>query len=1076
MQTRRELLTGAITAAFLGGSACFAKPLLRGGIAGLIVDLVGPGSIGRRSLTCGSILLLLLFAVSHLAFALDADRTIAQFYHTAWTIEDGAPSGMYRLAQTKDGYLWIGTFNGLFRFDGVRFERYQPERGDQFPSQGISALLATPDGGLWIGFVTGGTTFLENGRGHTEKPRGYKYGGREGLPSSTVNEFALDREGAVWAGTYRGLFRFTQSRWEKVGTEWGFFSAGAKGLFVDNQGKLWVNANTDLYCLSPGGHVFEMRKVPYQWIIRQTPDGTFWLSESQKGVHAVSGPLGETYDRSKADLRMPVAGTLLVDREGSFWMSLTPGDGVGRISRPERLPGQTIDSTSSLIQKFTDRNGLTDNVVVDMLEDHEGNVWIATSGGLDRLRRKNVLERPLPSKTINYSPFLVTDRKGIVWEGSAGSIRTAANDGVSVREGLRLAPPFWFPDWPLLTSGWVDFEGAFWIGGPGTLTRWIGGRLEKIQFPDKDLAASHMDVESITGDRAGDLWVSIQQGGVYHRHNGVWEPYGNTLGLPKSLAAILWADFTNRLWFGYMTNQIALVDGNRVRIFSAPDGLHVGNVLDIGGHGDHIWAAGQFGLTLFNGNKFHTIAGEADPDFRGINGVVETAAGDFWLNMETGVARIAAAEIANRLRDPQHTLQYDLFDFRDGVRGAIAPLKPVPSAVEAGDGRVWISRSNGVYWIDPARIYKNPIPPPVTIEAIYEGNRRFSAFEAARLPKLPQNVRIEYTALSLSIPERVRFRYQLEGYDKGWQDVGTRRAAYYPKLPPGHFRFHVIACNNDGVWNQTGAVTEIVVPRAFYQTAWFEAACFLAGFALLWGLYRYRLHQIAHEFNVRLEERVSERTRLARDLHDTLLQSFHGLMLHFEGVNKLLSDGKAKEQMETALELADQAIIEGRRAVYDLRSSATTTNELSEALKAVGNELSTDDGAEFGLVLEGPPKDLHPIIRDELYRISREALRNAFEHAHARHIEAELNYGERVFRLRIRDDGEGIPAAILEQGRPGHYGLSGMRERVRQVGGDLNIWSRTGGGTEIDLSLPGSIAYVTSPRRSRLRVFGKKGG
>ena len=207
MQTRRELLTGAITAAFLGANpACFAKPILRGGIAGLIVDLVAPGSIGRRSLTCGSILLLLLFAVSHLAFALDADRTIARVLPHRLDDRGRCPQRNVQAAQTKDGYLWIRTFNGLFRFDGVRFERYQPERGDQFPSQGISALLATPDGGLWIGFVTGGTTFLENGRGHTEKPRGYKYGGREGLPSSTVNEFALDREGAVWAGTTADSF------------------------------------------------------------------------------------------------------------------------------------------------------------------------------------------------------------------------------------------------------------------------------------------------------------------------------------------------------------------------------------------------------------------------------------------------------------------------------------------------------------------------------------------------------------------------------------------------------------------------------------------------------------------------------------------------------------------------------------------------------------------------------------------------------------------------------------------------------------------------------------------------------
>ncbi len=223
-----------------------------------------------KSRTRGGILFLLLFATCHIAFALDPDRSIAQFYHTAWTIEDGAPTGAHVLAQTKDGYLWLAAESGLFRFDGVRFERYQPERGDPIPSQDIAALLATPDGGLWIGFRPYGATFLKNGRGHS-------YGEREGLPLSTITEFAMDREGAVWASTTHGLFRFANSRWEKIGTEWGFFSERAQSLFLDNQGKLWVNGFTDLYCLSPGAHVFQRRKVPHDWRMKQAPDGTLWM-------------------------------------------------------------------------------------------------------------------------------------------------------------------------------------------------------------------------------------------------------------------------------------------------------------------------------------------------------------------------------------------------------------------------------------------------------------------------------------------------------------------------------------------------------------------------------------------------------------------------------------------------------------------------------------------------------------------------------------------------------------------------------------------------------------------------------
>ncbi len=316
------------------------------------------------------------------------------------------------------------------------------------------------------------------------------------------------------------------------------------------------------------------------------------------------------------------------------------------------------------------------------LEDTEGNVWVATMGGLDRFRKKNVVQGPFPTPATGYDPLLVTDRKGIIWEGSGRSLMTVAGDGVSVREGLHIGPARLLGDVvPEMTFGWCDFEGALWLGGRGTLTRWIGGRPENIEFPDKNLVAGHWDVQSITRSRTGDLWVSIQKHGVYRWHDGVWAPYGSLPGLPKPAAMILWTDSTDRVWFGYMGNQIALLDGDRVRTFSAAEGLHVGNVLAIGGRGNHIWAAGEFGLALFDGNKFHTIAGEGRSRFRGISGVVETANGDFWLNMATGVARIPAAGIANRLRDPQHKLQYDLFDFRDGVKGTATQIRPLPSAV-----------------------------------------------------------------------------------------------------------------------------------------------------------------------------------------------------------------------------------------------------------------------------------------------------------------------------------------------------------------------------------------------------------
>jgi signal transduction histidine kinase len=326
----------------------------------------------------------------------------------------------------------------------------------------------------------------------------------------------------------------------------------------------------------------------------------------------------------------------------------------------------------------------------------------------------------------------------------------------------------------------------------------------------------------------------------------------------------------------------------------------------------------------------------------------------------------------------------------------------------------------------------------------------------------------------MTIPERVRFRFKLDGVDKDWQDAGTRRETTYTNLGPGSYRFQVIACNNDGVWNKAGAVSNFTIAPTFYQTSWFRASYVLAACLLAAAAYRFRVRQIATAMNARFNERLMERTRIARDLHDTLLQSFHGLMLRFQVLSELLPDGKAKVHLERTLEQADRAIAEGRDAVHDLRLSTITTNDLAEAVSAVANEFGGDNGPVFNLTVEGRIQELHRLIRDEIYRVAREALANVFKHAHARHIEVEIGYGPRVFRLRIRDDGEGIPPEILDNGRAGHFGLAGMRERAKQIGAGLTIWNRPGAGTELDLSLAGKIAYSTPPQGSWFRRFQQK--
>jgi signal transduction histidine kinase len=329
----------------------------------------------------------------------------------------------------------------------------------------------------------------------------------------------------------------------------------------------------------------------------------------------------------------------------------------------------------------------------------------------------------------------------------------------------------------------------------------------------------------------------------------------------------------------------------------------------------------------------------------------------------------------------------------------------------------------------------------------------------------------------------VIFRYKLEGRDRDWQDAGNRRQAFYNNLPPRDYRFRVVACNNSGVWNETGAFLDFSVAPAYYQTTWFRLSCVAAFLALLWGLFQLRLRQLTREFNAGLEARVNERTRIARDLHDTLLQGFQGLMFRLQAVRNMLPGrpSEAMQALDIALERGDKAIVEGRDTVADLRQPVMDDGNISQALTALGEELAaqSDNGAApcVRVLVEGEQRELNPILRDEIYRIAREALRNAFRHARAQKIEAEITYSDSEFLLHVRDDGGGIDPEVANQGaRAGHWGLPGMRERAQRFGGKLEVWSEHGAGTEIELSVPGAIAYGKSEPRRRFWLWRKKIG
>jgi signal transduction histidine kinase len=449
----------------------------------------------------------------------------------------------------------------------------------------------------------------------------------------------------------------------------------------------------------------------------------------------------------------------------------------------------------------------------------------------------------------------------------------------------------------------------------------------------------------------------------------------------------------------------------------------------------------------------------------------------FWLYMACGLVRIARHQWETWAADPKRTIETTVFDSSGGLRlHSNYSSGYSPQVAISTDGKIWFLPQDGVSVIDPRHLPVNKLPPPVHIEEVKVDGKVWDASHGWRLPALVRDVTIHYTALSFVAPEKVHFRYKLEGQDPDYKEVVNDREAQYTNLKPRNYRFRVMACNDSGVWNEAGDILDFSIAPAYYQTTWFLVSCVGAFFALLWMLYRYRLYQVAREFNAHLEGRVNERVRVARELHDTLLQGFQGLMLRLQVVGEMLPPGKAKQELEETLETGDQTIVESRHAVHDLRSPAANMNDLAGALRALGQELATGHSANFRLVIEGPRRELHPIIRDEIYRIAREALRNAFAHSGAGHIEAEITFGERLFRLRIRDDGAGIPPEVLDGGRSGHFGLAGMRERAKQISSQLTISSVPEAGTEIELSVKGSIAYNEASGAPGWRLFRRKIG
>lgn len=1003
---------------------------------------------------------LLLVLIPNSVLANSSERAIGQFVHTAWSAKDSAPANISAMAQTTDGFLWLGTRQGLYRFDGATFERYEPESGAPFPSDTIVSLLALPDGDLWIGFREG-VSRLRGGQNtsYTLVDQGLL---------KNVRTLVEDHDGVIWAVTNGGLFRFERDRWRRVPEDWGYPSDKVRTIYVDRRGTLWVVVTDTILFLPPGARKFQSTGIKVGVVLQlaESPSGTLWMAETSRSVRPI--PLVENTHGPKSEIEVG-SNAILFDNDGSLWIT-SLGDGMRRVPSPDNLNGRKIGEFSPAIERFTKKDGLTSDYSVHILKDREGSIWVATSAGLDQFRRGAFVPIYLPARFERK--VLVAGANGSVWVASLSGGHAWINGNSWTSANLYEATPYGVADSRGLTLLSIEPPGP-------RILRLENGKLTVLAPAPPGVEVWGLG-NVMAQDRVGTIWLVTGPEHLSFLKNGKWEQLERPRETAGQRAWVSFTDEEGRVWFGF-ANSILLLDHGKLRTFTPQDGVK-GAVYAITGHHGHIWIGGPDGLAVLQEDHFRAVAPAEGTSFY-VTGVQETADGDLFVSEPQGVAYVPAAEVSQVFRSGSAAVHYQIFDQRDGLPGPIQLGDGYPGCVQSTDGRLWFAAAGGVAWINPTQILRNLLPPPVTIRSITANRTRYASSPRLKLPPQTRDLLIDYTALSLAIPERVRFRYKLEGYDANWQDADTRREAAYTNLPPGHYRFRVIACNNDGVWNETGASLDFSLLPAWYQTIWFRSGCVLAFAIFLWTVYQFRLRQLERQYSARMEERIGERTRIARELHDTLLQSLHGLMFQYQAARNLLArkPEDAMHALDEAISGTEQAIAESRDAIQDLRPESIVQYNLEQQLKTVAEGLSAAQGPNqkppsFHVIVEGEPGVLSPKIQHEVYNVSREVIRNAFRHANARSIEVEIRYDKTQLRLRLRDDGKGIDPKVLEESRrPGHWGLPGVRERAQRIGARLDFWSQSGAGTEVELTVPAVIAYESSSNTPRFKLFRRIG-
>ena len=1032
---------------------------------------------------------------------------------THLTSDDGlSQNRIYSILQDRRGFMWFATEDGLNRYDGNTFVVYKnnPDDPNTLSASLVQNLIEDGHGYLWIG-TWGGLNKLDP---TTERITHYRYNpdNPNSISGDAIKSIAQDSRGYLWVGTVDdGLNKldpatetFTRYRNDSNGQ----FVGTVNSIIEDSHGDIWFVGTRGLFHLSPqtgqitrppatidrlAADYIHEDKAGNLWMLAYSPVARL-VKYDRQAERFTEYPFGE------GAVGIPNS-TILDDGQNGLWVASSQG--------LYHFDLQTEQFTDRFQHDETNPDSLSDNSVSSIYRDRAGVLWVGTENGglniLDFRQGQFGSYRHRPGNPGSLSPGVVSaihqDRNGILWVGftlfaldrldrKTGQIthylpgsgnKNALGKGSSLRNNI-----------------YRDAQGYLWFGG------WDSGldRFDERSGQFKHYRHKPGDPNSLLSDnilcmyqdRSGKLWVGQVEGlSSFDPATEKFINYRNDPAHPPesgiSNVSAIYQDRSGTLWFGTWMGTLSRFD-DKTNTFANlradsrdPHKLRGGRIHAIyEDQAGTLWLGTTDGLYRYNRENetfTHYTENQGLP-----SGEIQCILGDrsarLWLGTKKGLSRFDPQTGRFRNYDTSDGLQSN--DFSEGCYE------------DSQSGEMLFGGNNGITTFFPENIRDNPYVPPVVLTSFKIFNKPVPIGPKSALKKaIPyagsltlsyrDNVfSFEFAALSYANSQKNRYRYRFEDLEPGWNEVGSKqRLATYTNLDPGKYVFRVQASNSDGVWNEEGVSLPILITPPWWRTNWFRALCVAAFLVLLWALYQLRLRQLTRQFNMRLEERVGERTRIAHDLHDTLLQSFQGLVFRFQAARNDLPNRleDACEALDSALVSADQALAEGRSSIQELRSELLKESNIEQMLLATGRELASSQNGEHGspplrVIVEGTRRAKQAMIREEIYRIARELLRNAYRHAHARSIEAELRYDDDAFVLIVRDDGKGIdPEVLKDRGRAGHWGLRGAYERAEGIGARLDVWSEAGAGTEVRLTVPGAIAYEKSGDGGRFKLFRK---